>query len=175
MCTMDSSSLKSIINPLNQISGSYFNAKFDEAKAAGDLKAENPFCKDFTPIKVLGEGGFGKVYLAEDRRKGIERAIKAINKNEFNGKLCEREFNILKELNHPNIVKYYGSYEYKRKVYLVTEYCNGRELLSEIVQNGRFTEKEAQNYFREITEALCYLHNKNIVHRDLKPENLLLD
>lgn len=167
--------MKSMTNPLDNIQSTYFNAKFDEAKHNGDLKSGNPFDKDFKPVKVLGEGGFGKVLLARRRSNDIERAIKIINKCDYEGNQYEREFKILKELNHPNVLKYYGSYQQKSKVYLVTEYCNGKELLTEIIQNGRLTEKQAQRYFKEITEALCYLHSKNIVHRDLKPENIIIE
>ena len=167
--------MKSLTNPLDDISTSYFNAKFNEAKTIGDLKPENPFHKDFKIIKLLGEGAFGKVYLAKSQINDVERAIKIISKDNYEGKTYEREFKILKELNHPNILKYAGSYDYKNKVYLVTEYCNGKELLNEIIKNCRLTEKEAQNYFREISEALCYLHSKNVVHRDLKPENIIIE
>ena len=172
---MNSKSMRSMTNPLDEIQNSYFNAKFNEARNIGDLKSENPFDRDFKPIKVLGEGGFGKVFLAKRRSNDTERAIKIIHKKDYEGKTYEREFKILKELNHPNVLRYYGSYEHRNKIYLVTEYCNGKELLTEIIQNGRLTEKQTQNYFREITEALCYLHSKNIVHRDLKPENIIIE
>lgn len=168
-------SMRSMTNPLDDLKSNYFNAKFNEAKNVGDLKAENPFDRDFRPVKVLGEGGFGKVMLARRRSNDTERAIKIINKKDYGGNKYEREFKILKELNHPNVLRYYGSYEHKSKIFLVIEYCNGKELLAEIIQSGRLTEKQTQNYFREITEALVYLHSKNIVHRDLKPENIMIE
>lgn len=152
-----------------------FNGKYNEAAKVGDLKAGNPFDKEFNPVRLLGEGAYGKVLLAKRRSNGSERAIKIIQKRDYEGKKYEREFKILKELNHPNVLKYYGSYEHKNKVYLVTEYCPGQELLTEIWQGGKLTEKKAQTYFKEILEALCYIHSKNIVHRDLKPENIIIE
>ena len=162
-------------NPVDALPSTLFNAKYNEATRQGDFKAENPFDNDFNAVKMLGEGSYGKVMLAKRRSNGAERAIKIIRKKEYEGKKYEREFQILKELNHPNVLKYYGSYEHKRKVYLVTEYCPGRELLTEIRQSGKMTERKAQNYFREIIEALCYIHSRNIVHRDLKPENIIIE
>lgn len=164
-----------VANPLYLIQSTFFNAKYNEAEKAGDLKAENPFERDYRPIRLLGEGGYGKVLLAEKISSSTERAIKIIHKKDYEGKKYEREFKILKELNHPNVLKYYGSYEHRNKVYLVTEYCPGQELLTEIWQCGKMTEKRAQTYFRELIEALCYIHSKNIVHRDLKPENIIIE
>ena len=166
---------RSVPNNLAEVQLTYFNAKFNEAKNVGDLKAENPFKSDFKPIKRLGEGGFGKVVLAKRRSNDTERAIKIISKHDYVGNQYKREVNILKELNHPNVLRYYGSYEHGSRVYLVTEFCDGKELLADIVQKGQVTEKQAQGYFIEIFQALCYLHSRNIVHRDLKPENILIE
>lgn len=152
-----------------------YNAKYNEAVKVGDMVAEDPFEKEFNAVKMLGEGGFSKVMLAKRRSTGAERAIKIIPKRDYEGKKYEREFKILKELNHPNVLRYYGSYEHDNKIYLVTEYCPGQELFTEIWQQRRMSEKQVQTYFREVLEALCYIHSRNIVHRDLKPENIIIE
>ena len=160
---------------MDEIKSSFFNAKFDETKVIGDLKPGNPFDKDFQPIKLLKEGVLGKIYLATCQKSDVEKFIKVINKCDYDRWQYKNDIKILKKLNHPNITRYHGSYIQKNKVFVVTEYCNGNELLSEIVINGRLSEKEAQSYFREVLEALCYLHSKKLVHGNLKPNNIIIE
>lgn len=83
------------------------------------------------------------------------------------------EMNILRNLDHPNIVKLYELYEDPKNYYLVTEYCNGGELFDRIKRLNFFTEKQAADLMKQILGAVVYCHAQNIVHRDLKPENLL--
>jgi len=84
------------------------------------------------------------------------------------------EIDIMKELDHPNIIKLFEVFEDSRFVYLVMELCEGGELFDKIIECTHFTESTAKYYFRQMMQALSYIHNKNIVHRDLKPENFLL-
>uniref|UniRef100_A0A914X435 non-specific serine/threonine protein kinase n=2 Tax=Plectus sambesii TaxID=2011161 RepID=A0A914X435_9BILA len=86
-----------------------------------------------------------------------------------------REVKIMKQLDHPNIVKLYQVLETESTLYLVMEYASGGEVFDYLVAHGRMKEKEARAKFRQIVSAVQYLHQKNIIHRDLKAENLLLD
>ncbi|PAV75933.1 hypothetical protein WR25_19141 [Diploscapter pachys] len=86
-----------------------------------------------------------------------------------------REVKIMKQLDHPNIVKLYQVMETDQTLYLVLEYASGGEVFDYLVAHGRMKEKEARAKFRQIVSAVQYLHSKNIIHRDLKAENLLLD
>lgn len=86
-----------------------------------------------------------------------------------------REVKIMKQLDHPNIVKLYQVMETEQTLYLVMEYASGGEVFDYLVAHGRMKEKEARAKFRQIVSAVQYLHSKNIIHRDLKAENLLLD
>lgn len=86
----------------------------------------------------------------------------------------EEEINILRILNHPNILKIYEVYENDLFVYLVIEFIGGIELEDEIRMNGPYTEKNAVIAFKGVLEALAHCHSKNAMHRDLKPENLVL-
>lgn len=81
--------------------------------------------------------------------------------------------NILRNLDHPNIVKLYELFEDSKNYYLVTEYCNGGELFDRIKRLNFFTEKQAADLMKQILGAVVYCHAQSIVHRDLKPENLL--
>lgn len=84
------------------------------------------------------------------------------------------EIAIIKELDHPNILKVHEAYEDKDFLYIVTEIINGGELFDEIGKRQNFTEQDAAVIIRQILEAMAYCHGLNIVHKDLKPENLLL-
>jgi len=85
------------------------------------------------------------------------------------------EINILKEIDHPNIIKMYEFFEDDKRYYLVTEICKGGELFDEILQRGKFTERDAAVLMKQVLSCINYCHQANIVHRDLKPENILLE
>ena len=87
----------------------------------------------------------------------------------------KREIEILSNLDHPNIVKTYESYEDKRQIHIVTEVMQGGELFDYIRKNHRFSERTAAHFMKQILQAISYLHRMGVVHRDLKPENLLLE
>jgi len=88
--------------------------------------------------------------------------------------LLKRELQILRKLDHPNIIKFYETYQDERYFYLVMEYCSGGELLDRIAKEGRLSEKEVLNIMQKAFSAVKHLHTLGIVHRDLKPENFLL-
>ena len=85
------------------------------------------------------------------------------------------EIDILKNLNHPNILRLYEVYESKDKINLVTELCDGQELFEAIQSMHRFDERQAAGIIKEILLAVSYCHSKNVSHRDLKPENILIE
>lgn len=119
-----------------------------------------------------------QVKLAKHVITGHEVAIKIIDKTALNPSSLQklfREVKIMKQLDHPNIVKLYQVMETEQTLYLVLEYASGGEVFDYLVAHGRMKEKEARAKFRQIVSAVQYLHSKNIIHRDLKAENLLLD
>lgn len=85
------------------------------------------------------------------------------------------EIEIMKKLDHPNILKLYEVFQDQKRFYLVTELCTGGELYEEISKKRVFPEDEAAEVIQQILEAIAYCHANHIVHRDLKPENLLID
>jgi len=125
----------------------------------------------------MGEGSFGAVAKAKCKRTKTERAVKTIDlKSVRNPAKFEREIQIQKQLDHPNVVRLYETFRDARKLYLVMELCTGGELFDRIVDDAPhgFDEIRAATYIRQMLAALCYLHASNIAHRDVKPENFLL-
>lgn len=85
------------------------------------------------------------------------------------------EVEILRNMDHPHILKIYEFYQDTNNYYIILELCTGGELFAKIIEKGSFSEKEASYIMRQIDSAVLYAHNHNVVHRDLKPENILLD
>merc|ERR1719387_470124 len=86
----------------------------------------------------------------------------------------QAEIDIMRVLDHPNIVRLQETFEDKRYIYLVMELCEGGELFDRIVESKHFTEHLAAICARQMLLALNYMHQNLIMHRDLKPENFLL-
>nr|ACP74204.1 calmodulin domain protein kinase [Eimeria bovis] len=129
--------------------------------------------------RVLGKGSFGEVILCKDKVTGEEYAVKVISKRQVKQKtdkeLLLKEVELLKKLDHPNIMKLYEFFEDKGYFYLVTEVYTGGELFDEIISRKRFSEVDAARIIRQVLSGITYMHRNRIVHRDLKPENLLLE
>ncbi|CAD8047903.1 unnamed protein product [Paramecium primaurelia] len=124
----------------------------------------------------LGEGAFGVVWKAKHKASGQFRAIKQINsKHSDEYQNIINEVNILKSLDHPNIIKIFDFFEINQKLYIITELCTGGELYDKLMEIHNFTEVDAAKIMKQILQALAYCHNQRIVHRDIKPENLLYE
>ncbi|KAI9490838.1 kinase-like domain-containing protein [Zychaea mexicana] len=132
----------------------------------------------YTIIKTIGTGSFGKVKLAVHGITGQKVALKFINKKKIAsmdlGGRVKREIQYLKLLRHPHIIKLYEVISTPTDIIMVIEYAGG-ELFNYIVEKGRMAEDDARRFFQQIICAVEYCHRHKIVHRDLKPENLLLD
>ena len=89
--------------------------------------------------------------------------------------MLKNEIAVLKDLDHPNIVKMYEFLEDEKRIYIVTEICKGGELFDEILNRSKFDEADASVVMKQLLYAINYCHKKKIVHRDLKPENMLLE
>lgn len=130
----------------------------------------------YTFDKIIGKGSYGVVrqgYLKNDPSKKL--AIKILEKDSLNNKIyiLEREVMILQKLDHPNIIKFYETYQDKKYLYIVMEYCAGGELIHHIIQKNHLSEDEARAIMFKILSAINYMHKRKVVHRDLKPENVL--
>lgn len=129
--------------------------------------------------KILGSGFNGKVFLSENlHNPSLKVAIKVIDKTKmlFDLPNIMEEVQILSKLDHPNIVKYFETYNDKRYFYLIQEYVEGKQLFEYITSmpQARFTEQTACLYFKQIVEAILHCHTNNVIHRDIKPENIIV-
>jgi protein-serine/threonine kinase len=130
--------------------------------------------------QTLGEGEFGKVKMGWKKDGGVQVAIKLIRKESLAGNATRlpkiyREISILKELQHPNIVRLHEFVETERHMGIILEYASGGELFDYILNHRYLKDPAARRLFAQLVSGVGYLHKKGIVHRDLKLENLLLD
>jgi len=141
-----------------------------------------PCLDDFTLVRVLGKGSYGKVMLVKSTAAadcGQVFAMKMLRKdhivkrNQVEHTRSER--NVLEAMSHPFIVTLHSAFQTPKKLYMVLEFCAGGELFFHLSQAGRFSQGRTRFYACEICLAISYLHSLNIIYRDLKPENLLLD
>ncbi|EHY58769.1 Protein kinase [Exophiala dermatitidis] len=147
------------------------------AESPGTIRAMNRL-HQYSFVRNIGEGSFGKVKLARHKVTGQEVAMKTINRRKLISRdmagRIEREIQYLQLLRHPHIIKLYTVITTKTDIYMVLEYVP-MELFDYIVKHGRLGEAKARKLFQQIICAVEYCHRHKIVHRDLKPENLLLD
>jgi calcium-dependent protein kinase len=124
---------------------------------------------------ILGVGSFGRVFLAQNIYTLELIAMKEIPKTSedlLTDSEIMDEIEILKNLDHPDIVRIMEFYNTESSYYIINEFCPGGELYDQI--NNVFSETQIAVMFRQILSGLAYLHSNNIVHRDLKLENILI-
>ena len=131
--------------------------------------------KCFNIIDKIGEGGFGKVYLVEEKFSKEKFAMKnlKLSKN-VDLKYIYKEVEALKKLSHKHIIKLfsYSIINYD-KISLILEYGQGGTLGKMIKEQRFLSEVQAREYFYQILKAIDYCHTQDIIHRDLKPENII--
>ncbi|KTF74642.1 hypothetical protein cypCar_00031618 [Cyprinus carpio] len=120
----------------------------------------HPLIGNYRLLKTIGKGNFAKVKLARHILTGSEVAIKIIDKTQLNPTSLQklsREVTIMKNLNHPNIVKLFEVIETEKTLFLVMEYASGGEVFDYLVAHGRMKEKEARAKFRQVQFSYCLL------------------
>ena len=135
----------------------------------------------------LGKGCYARVHLCKRKKDGASFAIKSMTKQQIKSspgsiKSMVKEIDIMRAIDHENIIKLYEVYDSDKYIHLVLEYLEGGkflikhigELFNRIRRKCHYSEKDALLVMQNILSPLQYLHEKGIVHRDLKPENLIL-
>ncbi|KAH3759626.1 myosin light chain kinase [Pelomyxa schiedti] len=132
------------------------------------------FFDRYEVMEELGRGTFSVVARAIDKFTGESYAVKMLHKSSCCTAKLEKELELLGTMQHPNIIKLIRSYESPTKVFIVLELARGGELFERIVERKYYSECDAAEVVRKVTQAILFLHQRNVIHRDLKPENILL-
>lgn len=138
--------------------------------------------KTFQEVYILGavlsHGNYGEIRRAIHRTTKEERAVKMLRKDSkqfTNFEKLKLEIEILKKIDHPNIIKIFEFFEEEKRFFIVMERCQGGELFEQIVKREHFSEAQTANIAKQLLSAVGYMHENGITHRDLKPENILLE
>jgi len=121
----------------------------------------------------VGAGSFGVVLRASHRQTGQTHAVKAVPKAKVRPEELWAEIDILKQLDHPHILRLYHTFEDDRTIYIASELCTGGMFFEILSKAGFVPERVALRLFKQIASVVSYLHCRKVCHRDLKPENFL--
>ena len=146
---------------------------FTRSKTNRQIKSEmGSIMNHFKVLKAIGTNRLGTTLYAQDIHTGTFRAIREVNKSLLRDDAeTYNEIEILKDFDHPNIIKTYQTIETNINYYAVFEYLNGGNLKSKIKRNGN--EVALSKYIHEVISALNYMHIQKVVHCNLNPNNIL--
>jgi len=131
-------------------------------------------------IENIGQGMYGRVYKAKNKKENKYYAIKRLNFKDINEKekkQINNEVSCIKKLKHPNIISYKDSFNDEDNYFnIVTTFCEGGDIYNKIQkQNGEyFSEEQILNWAVQILLGLDYIHKNDIIHRDIKPQNIFI-
>ncbi|AUB34780.1 Serine/threonine protein kinase [Nostoc flagelliforme CCNUN1] len=138
--------------------------------------------RHYRPIQVLGSGGFGKTYLAEDVEKFNEICVIKQFAPQVQGtgalhkatELFQQEARRLQQLGeHPQIPTLFAYFEEDKRLYLVQQYVKGQNLLEELQHQGIFSEFKIRELLLDLLNILQSVHQHKVIHRDIKPQNII--
>ena len=134
----------------------------------------------YDELNMLGEGAYGKVVKVRHKISKVLRAMKIIHKDKISlgseeEEALINEINVVKSLDHPNIMKVYEFFNKDNCLYIISELLSGGELLDKINENNHLNEDVSAFLMKQIFSAVDFCHQKGIIHRDLKPENILIE
>ncbi|MDW7991851.1 MAG: serine/threonine-protein kinase, partial [Anaerolineae bacterium] len=133
-------------------------------------------------VALLGRGGMGAVYQAQDLRLNVPVAVKEMTpqpgidpqtlaalRQQF-----YQEAQVLARLSHPNLVRVTDYFEERGNAYLVMEFVEGQSLADLIARRGPLPEAQVLEWARQLLDALAYCHAQGVIHRDIKPQNVII-
>ncbi|EER05713.1 Calcium-dependent protein kinase, putative [Perkinsus marinus ATCC 50983] len=153
--------------------------KVDTLQEVSNEKSRLAIFDDYEFFDKAGEGAFGKVLVVRHKITKHVRACKAMGLHSSQQRdLIQTEIDLLKSLDHPNILKLFETYVDGSNMYLIMELCEGGSLQNRIDYHyerlhSPMTEGQVAMYMQQILSAIAYCHKQGILHRDLKPENIL--
>uniref|UniRef100_A0A7S1SJL4 Protein kinase domain-containing protein n=1 Tax=Tetraselmis chuii TaxID=63592 RepID=A0A7S1SJL4_9CHLO len=155
---------------------------FETAKASFSKVTTSPLSRASLDVpatqryrlgSVLGIGTYGTVYLAVDISTGEGWACKVVS-GSANKAFQMKEIELLRQIDHPSIVRYREHFTVGDKLHMITELVRGKDLGTAIRERGSYAEEDARIVTVQLLEALHYLSAKGIAHRDIKPANIML-
>jgi serine/threonine protein kinase len=127
----------------------------------------------YRPLRPLGSGGSGSVWLARDEHNGLDVALKIIPREGKAAHRAEREAEAASRLRHERCLRAYGFGSDSGHVYIAYEYVGG-QTLRDAMRSGQLSDAQAVEAAAQILEGLAHAHQRGIIHRDVKPSNVLL-
>ena len=134
-------------------------------------KQQKLYNDKYIKIKKIGGGSFGMVYIVEEKDSKKQFAMKKFYMDNLNNGGAEKQFSLLTQFDHRNIVKVIEEFKQNGNQYLITEYFSNN--LYNFSKKPT-QEKDVKQIIKQLLQALSYLHSQNYVHRDVKPDNILL-
>lgn len=131
-------------------------------------------------VKKLGEGSFGTAFLAKQKFTGEHRVVKVVKKSRIQIPVedVEREIMVMRQVDHPHIVRLRRWYEDMQRIYLVMDYCQGGTLRAVVLdfknQQRGIKENWTRTVITHVLQAMAYCHSMRLIHKDLKDENIML-
>ena len=149
----------------------YFDGKID----AKDYIQKGDSLGNYEKIRRIGKGSYGAVFKVINKNTNLIRAMKVIPKNfQKNNDEILREIEIIKHLDHPNVMKIYEFLEDDKNYYLIQEFCDGGDLDTILGGKNIYCEFLVKFIMYQVFLAINYLHSNNIVHQDIKKKNITI-
>ena len=164
---------------LSKINNNNFGIIVDELILTFPNDYKIPFIDLYTPIDLIGQGGFGVVISVIDNKKNKKMAVKIISKTTHKEEFYLIEAELLQKLNHEKILKFYDVINTENYLFIFTDLCEGGSLKDFIITRYNNNEKyfikdsECSTIIKNILQGIEYLSQNGVIHRDLKPENIM--